>query len=242
MIAKRRVGFWRGFTAPLSAARGLLQQPRCWPYVLLPALVFLLIEAAFIAVAWRFLAPWVETELPVRGPLQRGLIQLLSVVTMAFGGWLVAIVLAPAISAPALERIVYITEEDLGAPARAQLGFVTELLCGIRSMLWSTAVTLPILVVLSLLELSFPPLSLFVTPIKLLLGALGLAWGLFDYPLTLRGLAARQRLAFMRRHLPAVIGFGTCFSVLFWVPCFGILMLPIGVAGATRLYWTLERQ
>ncbi|HYP86774.1 MAG TPA: hypothetical protein VEQ59_01435, partial [Polyangiaceae bacterium] len=78
-------------------------------------------------------------------------------------------------------------------------------------------------------------------PLKLLIGALGVAWGLFDYPLTLRGVGALQRLAFVRRHFSAVLGFGVAFSLVFWLPCFGILMLPVGAAAATRLYWQIER-
>ena len=46
----------------------------------------------------------------------------------------------------------------------------------------------------------------------------------------------------MKRHWTVVLGFGTGFSLLFCIPCFGIVMLPLGVAGATRLYWALERQ
>ena len=79
------------------------------------------------------------------------------------------------------------------------------------------------------------------SPLKLLLGALGVAWGLFDYPLTLRGIGARQRLRFMSQHFAVVLGFGSAFSLVFWLPCFGLLMLPVGVAAATQLYWEIER-
>ena len=214
MVPQQAIGFWRGFSAPFGAASSLLRQPRSWPYVLLPTVVFLLIEAAFIAVAWRFLAPWIDARLPGGGSTQSLVVKLLSAVVMAFAGWIAAIVLGPAISAPALERIVDITEAALEAPARAPLGFVAEFWCAMRSMFWSTALTLPVIVGLSLLELLFPPLSVVVTPLKLLLGALGLAWGLFDYPLTLRGMGARERFAFMKRHWTVVLGFGTGFSLV----------------------------
>ena len=242
MVTQQVIGFWHGFTAPFAAARSLFRQPRSWPYVVLPTVVFLLIEAAFIVIAWRFLAPWIDASLPQGGSTQSLLVKLLSALVMAFAGWIAAIMLAPAISAPALERIVNITEAELRAPARAPLGFVAEFCCAMRSMVWSTARTLPVVGALSLLELLLPPVSVVVTPFKLLLGALGLAWGLFDYPLTLRGIRAQERFAFMKRHWTVVLGFGTGFSLLFCIPCFGIVMLPLGVAGATRLYWALERQ
>jgi len=105
----------------------------------------------------------------------------------------------------------------------------------------SLAVTLPVVLALSLLELFVPPLAVIITPLKLLLSALGVAWGLFDYPLTLRGIGSRERFQFMRRHFSVVLGFGAAFSLVFWLPCLGIVMLPVGVAAATQLYWEIER-
>jgi uncharacterized protein involved in cysteine biosynthesis len=46
----------------------------------------------------------------------------------------------------------------------------------------------------------------------------------------------------MRRHFSAVLGFGAAFTLVFWVPCFGTLMLPVGVAAATALYWAALRE
>jgi uncharacterized protein involved in cysteine biosynthesis len=238
------IGFWRGFVAPFGAARRLLGLPRAWPLLVVPALVFLLLEAGFIGISWRFLKPWAGERLAAVSWLPDALalgaswlVALLAVVL----GWLLAVFLAPVLSAPALERVVAITEVDLQAPPRAPLGFVSEFWCGARALLSSLAVTLPLVLGLSLLELLLPPLAIVVTPLKLLLGALGVAWGLFDYPLTLRGIGSRERFRFMSRHFAVVLGFGCAFSLVFWLPCFGILMLPIGVAAATELYWAIER-
>lgn len=244
MSGKPSIGFWRGFAAPFAAARQLLGLPRAWPFALVPAVAFVLLEAAFVAVSWRFLKPWVSGELSGGGALQQVGATALSWVSMLLAaalGWLMAAFLAPTVSAPALERIVGIAEADLRAPARAPLGFVAELWCGVRSLLLSVALTLPVVLLLTLLELVAPPAAVIVTPLKLLLGALGVAWGLFDYPLTLRGIGARQRLQFMTRHFSVVLGFGVAFSLVFWLPCLGIVMLPVGVVAATRLYWEIER-
>jgi uncharacterized protein involved in cysteine biosynthesis len=244
MSGARGVGFWRGFVAPFNAARRLLQLPRAWPFVIAPALVFVVLEIAFIGVSWRVVKPWASSALagvtwlpPVLATGASWLAATLAVVL----GWLLAVFLAPMLTAPALERIVGITEKDLRAPERLPLGFFAEFWCGARALLVSLAVTLPVLLVLTLLELFVPPLAVVITPLKLLLGALGVAWGLFDYPLTLRGIGARQRFAFMKRHFTVVLGFGSAFSLLFWLPCVGLLMLPVGVAAATRLYWEIER-
>ncbi len=244
MSDQHAIGFWRGFVAPFAAARQLLGMPRAWPFALVPAAVFVLLEVAFVAASWRFLKPWVNGELAGGGALQHvgaTALSWVSVVLAAALGWLMSAFLAPTFSAPALERIIGIAEADLQAPARAPLGFLAEFWCGARSLLLSLAVTLPVVIALTLLEIVAPPTVVVATPLKLLVGALGVAWGLFDYPLTLRGIGARQRLRFMRRHFAVVLGFGAAFSLVFWLPCLGIVMLPVGVVAATRLYWEIQR-
>jgi uncharacterized protein involved in cysteine biosynthesis len=240
----KAIGFWCGFVAPFAAARQLLGLPRAWPLMLVPLLMFGLVEAIVVGVSWRFLKPWAYAELSGGGSLQELGATAASWISVLFAGvlgWFVAGLLAPALSAPALERVVGITEQDLAVPARAPLGFLAEFWCGFRSLLVSSAVSIPLVVALTLLEMIVPAVALVATPLKLLLASLGVAWGLFDYPLTLRGVGARARFAFMRRHFSVVLGFGAAFSLLFWLPCFGIAMLPVGVAAATRLYWEIER-
>ncbi len=238
------VGFGRGFWAPFAAAKQLLAAPRAWPFALVPALVFFVLESAVVLASWRYLRPWVNEHLAGGGFWQDAgalLASLLSALLLTVLGWLLSAQLAPALSAPALERIVGIVEHELGAPPRAELGFFAELGCGLRATLSSLAVTVPVILGLTLLELVASPVAVVTTPLKLLIGALGVAWSMFDYPLTLRGMRVRERLCFARRHFSAVLGFGVAFSLVFWLPCFGVLMLPLGVAGATRLYWEIER-
>jgi uncharacterized protein involved in cysteine biosynthesis len=245
MAGQRAIGFWRGFTALFRAAGRLAGLPRTWPLALVPALLFLLLEATFAAIAWYWVLPWAQGFLAGVSWLPRLLATggswVVAAITVVFG-WLLAMFLAPALASPALERIVAIVEQHLAAPPRASLGFFAELWCGLRAMLWSFGLTLPVVVVLSLLELLLPPLAVVVMPLKLLLGAMGVAWGLFDYPLTLRGIGPGERLAFMRAHFAIVVGFGAAFSLVLWVPCLGVLLLPVGAAAATELYWEIRRE
>jgi CysZ protein len=237
------IGVWRGFVAPFAALRGLLGLPAAWPFALVPALVFALLELAFLFLSWRFLRPWVSGLLAGGGSVQQWgsvVASWLSVLLASALGWLLAAFLAPVFSAPALERIVALEEARLGAPERAPLGFIRELLCGFGSLLVGSALSLPLVLGLTLLEFVLPPIAVLSTPLKFLVGAWGVAWSLFDYPMSLRGIGARARLSFMRRHAAAVLGFGLAFSLVFWLPCFGILMLPVGVAAATRLFWEIQ--
>jgi Etoposide-induced protein 2.4 (EI24) len=243
-MLSKAVGFWRGFVAPFGAARQLLGLPRAWPLMLVPVLMFGLVEGIVVAASWRFLKPWAYAKLSGGGSLQQLGATAASWISLLFAGllgWLLAGLLAPVLSAPALERVVGITEQDLAVPARAPLGFLAEFWCGFRSLLMSSAIAVAIVVALTLLEMVVPPAAVVTTPLKLLLASLGVAWGLFDYPLTLRGIGARARFAFMRRHFSVVLGFGAAFSLVFWLPCFGVAMLPVGVAAATRLYWEIQR-
>jgi uncharacterized protein involved in cysteine biosynthesis len=249
----RAAGFGRGFVAPFRAAGLLLQTPRAWPLSLVPPLVFGALEVLFVVLAWRHVRPRVRSAVADAAWLEwlhfEALRELVpqaasvgAVVLVAWLGWRLAGPAAAALSAPALERLVGVAEADLRAPARPPLGFLSELGCGARSMLLGLALTLPLELALTLLELFLPIVAPLTTPLKFVVGALGVAWGLFDYPLTLRGMRARERFGFMMQHLTVVLGFGVAFSVLFLVPCFGTLMLPVGAVAATQLYWTIVRE
>jgi uncharacterized protein involved in cysteine biosynthesis len=65
--------------------------------------------------------------------------------------------------------------------------------------------------------------------------SLAVAWNLLSYPLTLRGVGARERVRLLSRHAPAVLGFGAAFAAISLVPGAALLLLPAGVVGATRL-------
>lgn len=239
MLVRPIVGFARGFVAPIGAAKQLLTTPRAWPFALVPAVVFLVLESGVVLASWRYLKPWVDRS--VGGGGLGWFFGVVSVLVLAALGWWLSLQLTQTLSAPALERIVGIVESDLGAPERAPLGFFAELACGLRATALSLALTLPLIAGLSLLELVASPLAIVTTPLKLLLAALGLAWSMFDYPLTLRGMGVSDRLHFASRHFSAVLGFGVAIFLVFWIPCLVVLMLPVGVAGATRLYWEIER-
>jgi CysZ protein len=246
MTAKQQaLGFWRGFSALFAAMRGLLAQPRAWPFALVPALVFVLLEGSIVFAAIELVKPAVSQKLGGGDGFWRELLGDVAawgaVVITAGLGWIVSAALTPPISAPALERIVGIVEQELAVPERKQLGVLAEFWCGFRSMLLGSAVTLPIVVALTVVELVFAPAAIVTTPLKLIIGALGVAWGLFDYPLTLRGIRARQRLQFVKSQAGVVLGFGAAFALVFWLPCCGIVMLPVGVVAATRLLWEIER-
>jgi CysZ protein len=154
-------------------------------------------------------------------------------------GLLLALLITPPLSGPALERIVAIQERELGVPPRDALGLLSEMWCALRAQAFAAIFALPSLFLLWLVEFLFPPAAVVTTPLKLIVVSLSVAWNLFDYPLTLRGVRMRERFALVMAHKRACLGFGGAFAALFWVPCFGVLLLPVGVAAATRLLWQM---
>jgi uncharacterized protein involved in cysteine biosynthesis len=49
----------------------------------------------------------------------------------------------------------------------------------------------------------------------------------------------RDRFTLVMRHKRTFLGFGSAFALLFWVPCFGVLLLPVGAAASTRVLWRI---
>ncbi|MFZ5897565.1 MAG: EI24 domain-containing protein [Myxococcota bacterium] len=230
--------FWLGFRTLFTAFTRLTRLRRVYPYALVPALVFVALEAVFALLSTRVLSPWVRAELAGQAAWQNVGATAVAWLSVAIGcifGWFLAALLTPPLSAPALERIVALVEADLGMAPRRSLGLVHEFLCGLRASALGLALFVPPVFLLTVLELIAPPVAVVTTPVKLALGALGVSWSLLDYPLTLRGTRARARLAFVRDNAASVLGFGCAFALCFWLPCCGILLLPVGVAGATEL-------
>lgn len=240
------VSFLSGFTSLFRAPGFLLNRPGLWPYAAVPVVLFLLFEGATVALGYFWLRPWVETLLPQTwgtfGEVLRSGAGGASVLLAAVLGWFVAMGLSPALSSPALERLVAAVEEARGVPPHAALGFVAELFCGFRAFAAALAFGVPILLVLWIVSLVAPVLAPLTTTLKLSVAALSVAWGLFDYPLTLRGVGVRRRLQLLNRHPRTLFGFGAGVLIAFWLPCCGIVLLPVAVVAATDLLWSiLER-
>jgi len=236
--------FWLGFRVLFAGFRRLARLPKSYPFALVPALIFSVLEVSFVLLSLRVLSPWVHEILSGNSAVRNFGANALSWLSVAVGsviGWFVAALLTPLLSAPALERIVGLVEADLGAPPRRALSTLGEFACGLRATALGVALFVPPLIALTLLEFAAPPVAIVTTPLKLALGALGISWNLLDYPLTLRGIGARDRVAFVKAHGASALGFGAAFAISFWLPCCGILLLPVGVAAATELYDTLTR-
>jgi uncharacterized protein involved in cysteine biosynthesis len=233
-----RLGFARGVTSLPRALAEISRSPELWALSVVPSLALLLLTGLFSSLAVLGARPWLVARLPHASAYGRAGDEAAGWVVaalLAWLGWYVALGLAPVLSAPALERIVDVVERRAGAPARKPLGFLRELGCGLRSLVGAACLTLPLSFVLWVLGVALPAAAPVTFALSAVLGALLVAFSLFDYPLTLRGFGFRARLAFVREHLACVAGFGAAFALAFSLPCCAVALLPVGTVAAARL-------
>lgn len=244
-----RPSFWFGASSVFRGAGFVVASPRAWPYALVPALLLSLLVAGFgtlsLTVVRELVLGWaLGTDAPPApdGSFGRFFAEVaawaVTLVALA-AGIVVALAITPPLSGPALERIVALREAELGAPPREDLGFFAEMLCGLRAQAFLLFFAVPIVIALWIVEIFFPPAAIVTAPLAFLVTSFSLAWNLFDYPLTLRGVRMRDRFGLAMRHKPAFFGFGIAFAILFWVPCLGVLLLPVGAAASTHLLWRI---
>jgi hypothetical protein len=193
------------------------------------------------ALAW--VRPELAAALPAAetwyGELAMGAAAYAGALFAALLGLLIAFALAPTLSAPALEGLVEKAEAELQVPARESLGWFAETWCGLRASLAALLVTGPMLLLFTLAEFAVPPLIVITVPLKLLTMAFFSAYSMLDYSLTLRGVRIRVRLKFMADVARPLLGMGAACALLFWIPCAGVALLPVGVVAGTRLLWMI---
>ncbi len=149
---------------------------------------------------------------------------------------LLAMTFAQPLSGFALDRIVREQERALPHPKAwpeqpllAQVG--ASLVVTLTGLLFAALVIGPLFAI----EMVFPPSAVVIVPLKFVAGGLLLVWDFADYPLSLRNKSVRARLVWMRDNFRFVLGFGLAAGTLLMIPCLGLLVLPMGVAGAARL-------
>jgi CysZ protein len=242
VLSRPRASFGTGLGSVFRAFAQLGRLSEAWPYALVPTVVFLVLASGGLVASFGWLEPFVEKLLPTAtswyGRLGTNLVGIVGAVVASLAAVLLALALTPPLSAPALERIVAIVEKDAGVPPRGPIGWLGEFACGFRALAAGAMFAIPAGSLLWIVDLVAPPATVVTTPLKILLTALMVAWNLIDYPLTLRGMRVRERLALVRTEWRSFVGFGFGFAAAFWVPCCGIVLLPVGVVAATRLATT----
>lgn len=241
----KRLGFFGGLHAFVRGAGWVISTPSAWPLAAVPVLVALALATLFVGGGvWGAFA---ASESLRHGGSALGAaggwaLTVVLVVAAVVVGWLVAITLAQPVSGPALDGLSRRVEASLGGQHRPDGPFWETVWRGLRVTLAGLAVGLPLIAALTVIGLVIPGAVVVTVPLKFVVAALLLSWDLMDYPFGLRGMRVRERVAFMRANLGAVLGFGLACSAVMLIPAVGLLVLPLGVAGATRLVVATERE
>jgi CysZ protein len=232
-------GIGTGLRAFAGGIGFVLTTPSLWGYALVPVvMMFLLTCGLGLLGIWgsaRLSAGLFGEDLGIWQQLGSWLVTGI----FALGAALVAVLLALALAQPlsgfALEAIVQAQERALTGHATVKQFFAVSTFHSAVAVLAALLVGAPTLAVLFLVGWLFPAAMVVTVPLKFLVGGWLLAWDFLDYPLGLRAVGFRGRLRWIRRHFDAFTAFGLAWAVLVVLPGVVLLLLPMGVAGATRL-------
>jgi CysZ protein len=213
--------------------------PSVWGYALVPAAIALVLLIGLCGLGlwgvWHGLDAylgelsgfWATTG----AWLLKGILTLLSPLLAI----LLALLLAQPFSGFALEGIVRAQERALGQWPSPKPSPLESLVRTASVTLFALGLGVPVLALLFLIGFLFPPALIVTVPLKFVVSGWMLAWDFFDYPLGLRGLGLGRRLAWVGRRFGAFTAFGVAWALLIFMPGVVLVLLPMGVAGATRL-------
>jgi CysZ protein len=242
----RALGVSGGLRAFVQGAGFIVGTPAVWLVASVPVVTAFVLTGVFGALGvWGAVHVADALVLPIGSPLEVAGGWVLRIVLGAIAilfGVLLAMTFAQPLSGWALDRLVRREEEALGVGPWPEPPSWGSMLRSLRVTLSSLIVSLPIFAVLTVVELAFPPAAVATVPLKFLLTALIVAYDFLDYPFSLRGLGVRARFSWIGRHWGAVVAFGACAALVLLIPLVGLFVLPIGVAGATRLVAETEGQ
>lgn len=235
----RHPGIVAGAGALLFGLSWLTRRRDLWHLAAAPALLMLVLGTGGGGTGLYLGYHYTQQLLAAHTGLDAGgvLVLILALLAALLAGGLGVVLgasLAVPLSGPALERIAIAMRTHLGLPEPAEQG-----LSGLAHALAATALTWAAglfgVGALTLLGVLAPVVTPVTLPLKAALLSWLLCFDLGDPAFSMMGMSLRERLAWLRSHLGAALGFGGLSAVLLGVPVLGLLVLPAAVAGATYL-------
>lgn len=234
-----RPGFLAGTKAFFRGFGLLASAPETYGLALVPIAAAIVITMGLSILSIVFVPALVERWAQPSGAWQP-ILSVLATMTFLIFSVLLGIGLAQPASGPALEALVRRVERRVGAPERPPASFVVEIVRSAGSALIGVGGALGAAIVLTLFGL-IPGAVVVTVPLKFVAAVVFVAWDVCDYPLSVRGLPLGERLRLLWRNAPAVLGFATGMALIALVPCGFLLLLPVGVVGATALLHDVDR-
>jgi CysZ protein len=237
------LGFFAGVRAFFGGIGFVVARPAVWGWAMIPIVVATLLfggTSALAISAGNQLSAHLVTGDGTLSSIGMWSLRILFWIVGLLVAFILAFSLAQPLSGFALEAIVRRQERALGGRTWPDQPFLHGAVRSLRVSLTALAIGLPILGVLALVTFFAPPAGVVTVPLKFVVTGLLAAYDFLDYPFSVRGAGVRERIAFMRIEIWAVLGFGLSIAAVLLVPGIGLLLLPFGVAGATRM--VVERE
>ncbi len=237
------LGVGDGLHAFFAGIGFVIGTPSVWPLAAVPVVLLLLLFCGGVVLegwgAWELSHRLIEPS----GAWGEAGAWLLTAVASLVGvvvALLVALCLAQPLSGFALERVAKKQTEALTGRRGPEVHFFSALFNALKVALATLFLAVSLLGTLLAVGLLFPPALVVTLPLKFLVTAWLLAWDFVDYPLSLRGFGLFARLGWVGRHFGAYTAFGLMWAAVLLIPGVALLLLPMGVAGATRLVVATE--
>lgn len=235
----RSVGIGDGISAFSGGIGYVLGTPAVWPYAAVPISILMILFCGLTGVgtwgAWELSGNLLGIAPDEKGSFGHWSLTVLMALGVILLASLIGIILAQPLSGFALEKICVYQEESLTGYRRPELTLVRSMILGVRVATVTLLIGGVLFGLLFVVGLVFPPAVVVTVPLKYIFGAMLLSWDFIDYPLGLRGQGLSERLAWVRRNFGAFLAFGLLWAIVLVIPCVGLFLLPMGVAGATRL-------
>lgn len=227
-----------GLAAFFGGIGFVMKTPGTWGYALVPVAMMLALLCGFGGTAVALAPKASDRIMGLEGGFAtwtHGAVTIgLGLVFLLLAG-LLAVALAQPLSGWALEAIARKQEMKLTGGCPPEPDFLRSLWIGVRCSLFIVVVGGLTTTVLFAISFLFPPAVVVTVPLKFLQVAWILAWDLTDYPQGLHGAGIRKRLGWALGNFGAFTAFGVVWSLVLLIPGVFLLVLPFGVAGATRL-------
>jgi CysZ protein len=232
-----------GLSAAFEAAGGgigfILRTPAIWPWSVVPGAIMLLLFAGFCG-----FGVWGSSEFSnylfgadrhTWGAMGYWVVTLLLAIFAILLAILLALALTEPLSAFALDKIVHAYQKQLLGHSPPSPPMLVVIWISLRAIGFGLVIGGIALVALLAVNLFFPPATIVTVPIKFVVCSWMIAWSLLDYPMVQRRLGIRARLEWVFRHFGAFTLFGMIWAAIAIVPGIVLVLLPMGVAGATDL-------
>ena len=228
-----------GICAAFGGIWFVIVTPRIWGHALVPALMLLVLGCGLGGLAFWGAGPLsgaiVGEPETFWGHVGYWTVWTLVMLTLVSFAIAVAVVLAQPLSGFALEAISLAQERALLGENMPRSSFLAALWTSTQATFIMLVFGAIIYAALFLVDFFFPPATVFTAPLQIVATGWLLAWNFLDYPLSLRGLGVIARVRWSVQHFEEFTVFGVLWALLLIVPGLFFLVLPMGVAGATRL-------